>query len=53
MEFLQNKPENLEVVLTGRAVPEEILKKADYVSEINPIKHPYAKGIEARYGIEF
>lgn len=42
-----------ELVLTGREPEEWILKKADYVSEIRKIKHPYDKGISAREGIEY
>jgi len=53
VQFLQNKPENLEVVLTGRNAPKELIDIADYVSEINPIKHPFDKGIPGRKGIEF
>ncbi|WP_291653466.1 cob(I)yrinic acid a,c-diamide adenosyltransferase [Clostridium sp.] len=51
--FLKNKPENLEVVLTGRNPDETLIEIADYVSEINPIKHPFVdKKIPARIGIE-
>ena len=52
-DFLRSKPENLEVVLTGRNPSEELLELADYVSEIRKIKHPYDRGIKARQGIEF
>jgi cob(I)alamin adenosyltransferase len=38
--------------MTGRAAPEELVVLSDYVSEINPIKHPMDKGIGARIGIE-
>lgn len=51
--FIQNKPLPLEVVLTGRDCPEEILQLGDYISNINCCKHPYNKGVEARKGIEF
>lgn len=44
---------NGELVLTGREPNKWFLEKADYVSEIKKIKHPYDKGIEARKGIEF
>ena len=48
------KPKNTELVLTGRDYPQEILDLADYVSEIQLVKHPfYDKRIEARKGIEF
>ena len=53
LEFLENKPENLEVVLTGRNPSERLLSMADYVTEMNKIKHPYDKGTPARKGIEF
>lgn len=53
LEALIAKSKELEVVLTGRNVPDEILEIADYVSEIKCIKHPYQKGIAARVGIEF
>ena len=53
IDLLNKKPDNLELVLTGRKCPEELLDKADLVSVINEIKHPYQKGVEARKGIEF
>ncbi|MHB8124708.1 MAG: cob(I)yrinic acid a,c-diamide adenosyltransferase [Desulfitobacteriaceae bacterium] len=53
VNFIKNKPDTLEVVLTGRHAPQELLDIADYVSEINPVKHPLSKGIAARRGIEF
>lgn len=52
IQFVKNKPEGLELVMTGRAVPDELVALSDYVSEINPIKHPLDKGIGARIGIE-
>lgn len=52
VEFLKNKPKNLEVVMTGRNPDEKLIELADYVSEIKAVKHPYDKGIKARIGIE-
>ena len=52
IEFLRHKPENLEVVLTGRNPAPELVEIADYVSEMRKIKHPMDKGIMAREGIE-
>lgn len=52
MDLLDNKPESVELVLTGRYAHPEIIKKADLVSEILDIKHPYQKGIGGRKGIE-
>ena len=52
LDFLRNKPENLEVVLTGRNPGAELCELADYISEIKKIKHPYDKGVNSRKGIE-
>lgn len=53
IEFLKEKPEDLEVVLTGRNPSEELIEMADYVSEVKKIKHPFDSGIESREGIEY
>ena len=50
---LKNKPENVEVVLTGRRAKKEIIEIAHLVSEIKAVKHYWDKGISAREGIEF
>lgn len=42
-----------EIVLTGRDAPEWLIERADYVSDVKKIKHPYDKGTQARIGIEF
>jgi cob(I)alamin adenosyltransferase len=47
------KPDDTELVLTGRNPAEKFVKAADYVSEIVAVKHPYSEGINARKGIEF
>jgi cob(I)alamin adenosyltransferase len=52
LHFLRNKPDHLEVIMTGRNPDKELLELADYVSEIVKVKHPYDKGIQARVGIE-
>lgn len=52
IEFLRHKPENLEVVLTGRNPALELVEIADYVSEMRKVKHPMDRGIMAREGIE-
>ena len=53
LELLESKPEELEVVMTGRNPSEILLEKADYVSEIVKQKHPFDQGIGAREGIEY
>ena len=52
LECLMKRPDCLEVVLTGRNPGEELLKLADYVTEMKKIKHPFDQGIPARKGIE-
>lgn len=42
-----------ELVMTGRNPDEWFLKKADYISEIKNVRHPYDKGVAAREGIEY
>ncbi|MBR2836034.1 MAG: cob(I)yrinic acid a,c-diamide adenosyltransferase [Coriobacteriales bacterium] len=44
---------NCEVVITGRDAPAWLVDKADYVSYIQNLKHPYDQGTKARAGIEF
>ena len=53
MKLTENKPEKLELVLTGRFAHAEIQRIADYVTEMLEIKHPYQHGIQARKGIDF
>lgn len=53
IKFLENKPYKLEVVLTGRNAPVELVKIADYVTEMLKIKHPFDNGVKARSGIEY
>lgn len=52
LDFLKNKPEHLEVILTGRGPSQAMIDAADYVSEIQKIKHPYDQGYPSRKGIE-
>jgi len=53
LDFIKNKPDELELVLTGRNPPEEFIMEADYVSEILEVKHPMYKGVPGRKGIEY
>jgi len=50
---LKIKPAEVEVVLTGRAMPAPLLEIASLVTEMQQIKHPYQNGIRARKGIEY
>ena len=53
LNLIKNKPESVELILTGRGATEEIIKMADLVTEMKEIKHPLKKGVKAREGIEY
>ena len=53
LALLDLRPETLHVVLTGRDAAPEIIARADLVTEMHLVKHPYEKGIKAQKGIEF
>ncbi len=53
LEFLCDRPPGLEVALTGRDAPPELVKNADYVTEMLMIKHPFNEGHSAKKGVEF
>lgn len=53
LKLLDIKPGHVEIVLTGRNASDNIKAKADLVTEMVQIKHPYEQGISARKGIEF
>ena len=53
LEVLKNKPDEMEIVLTGRNANPKIVELAHLVSEIKPIKHYWDTGIAARKGIEY
>jgi cob(I)alamin adenosyltransferase len=54
LDGLNQKPEDSHVILTGRGAPPELIEKADLVTEMKLIKHPFrTQGIKAQPGIEF
>jgi cob(I)alamin adenosyltransferase len=53
LETLRSRPPRVEVVLTGRQAPPEILELADLVTEMRPVKHYLQAGVPAREGIEW
>lgn len=53
MRLLDAKPPDFSIVLTGRAAPPELIDRADLVTEMREVKHPYQKGIFAQKGIDF
>ncbi|MDR1576741.1 MAG: cob(I)yrinic acid a,c-diamide adenosyltransferase [Deltaproteobacteria bacterium] len=52
-EFIQNRPEKLNLVLTGRGCPAKIIELADTVTEMKEIKHAFRAGIPARPGVDY
>lgn len=53
LELLDERPDGLEVVLTGRNPSEVLLARGDYVTRMEAVRHPYEKGIGAREGVEY
>lgn len=53
IELIKNKPHNVELVLTGRNAPDQLIETADLVTEMKEVKHPFSKGFPARKGIEY
>lgn len=52
LELIRNKPEPVELILTGRYADPRLIKAADLVTEMLKIKHPYDRGIPSRVGID-
>ena len=52
LDIISIKPNNVEIIITGRGADPAIIEKADLVTEMKEIKHYYAKGVAARVGIE-
>ncbi len=52
-DIIDNKPGDMEIVMTGRNADEMLSEKADYITYMEKIRHPYDKGIDARRGIEY
>ena len=53
LDFIQAKPVDMELVMTGRAATENVMKLADYVTFCKKLKHPYDREIGSRKGIEY
>ncbi len=53
LELVRTKPDNVEIVFTGRYAPQEIIDVADLVTEMTEVRHYYVQGVCARRGIEF
>jgi len=53
LDMVGSKPAHVEIVLTGRNAPSELVHVADYATEMLLIKHPFEKGIPARRGVDY
>ncbi|MBC7262943.1 MAG: cob(I)yrinic acid a,c-diamide adenosyltransferase [Chloroflexi bacterium] len=53
LALLDAKPTHVELILTGRNAPPELVDRADLVTEMRSVKHPYDRGIVGRKGIEY
>jgi len=53
LALLEMKPQKLELMLTGRGATKGIIDRADLVSEVKKIKHPYDRGVQEREGVEY
>jgi cob(I)alamin adenosyltransferase len=52
LDLIENKPDHVEIIITGRKADPRIIERADLVTEMQEVKHYYQKGIQAREGIE-
>ena len=52
LEIIENKPEDTELIITGRGASPELIERADLVSDVKSLKHYFQKGVAARMGIE-
>ena len=53
IRLIDDRPDDVELILTGRRADTRLIKAADLVTEMLKIKHPYDEGIVAREGIEY
>lgn len=53
ISLMEIKSGRHELILTGRGAPKWLISKADYVTDMRPVKHPFSKGLKARKGIEY
>lgn len=53
LSLMSKKPEPVELILTGRGAPKEVIRRVDLVTEMTGVRHPFTRGITARKGIEY
>ena len=50
---IEDRADHVELVLTGRGAPQKLIERADLVTDMQEVKHPFTKGVAARRGIEY
>lgn len=53
VQLIEKVPKDIYLILTGRGAPKELIDRADLVTEMREVKHPFSKGKLAKRGIEF
>jgi len=53
LDLIEARPDHVELVFTGRHAPAELLERADLVTDMQAVRHPFAAGLPARKGIEY
>lgn len=53
LDLLEKKPESLEIILTGRGATKKVIERADLVTEMKKIKHPFNRGVKGKEGTEY
>jgi cob(I)alamin adenosyltransferase len=53
VKIITSKKPHVELILTGRNAPKELLDLADYATVMKRVKHPFTKGVRSRYGIDY
>ena len=53
VDLIRRKPKHVELILTGRYAPSEVVELADLVTEMKEVKHPFTKGVPPRKGIDY
>ena len=53
LDLIEKKPADIEIVMTGKVLPDAIYRRSNYVTEMKLRRHPYKDGMAAREGIEY
>ena len=53
LNIIEKRPKKQHIIITGRNAPEELIEKADLVTQMQLVKHPFKSGVKSQRGIEF